>query len=66
MSEYWKSILAFISLVVTNIAVTLTQTSAPWPGDVKGWVVFAVTTLLGTWLVYQKSNAPAGKHALAE
>lgn len=56
MSQYWKAILAFVSLVVTNIAVALVQSGQAWPSTGKEWLVFAVTTILGTWLVYQKRN----------
>lgn len=59
--HYWKSILAFVSLVITNVAVALVQSGQPWPSTVQEWAVFGVTTTLGTWLVYQKRNAP-GPH----
>lgn len=56
--HYWKSILAFLSLVVTNVAYALVQSGQAWPATGKEWAVFAATTVLGTWLVFQKSNAP--------
>lgn len=56
MSAYLKSILGFVSLVVTNVAIALVQSGQPWPTDGKGWGVFAITTLLGTWLIWQVPN----------
>ncbi|UXA19569.1 hypothetical protein [Mycobacterium sp. SMC-4] len=56
--HYWKSILAFLSLVTTNVAVALVQSGQPWPETGQEWGVFALTTTLGTWLVFQKGNAP--------
>jgi hypothetical protein len=58
-AESWKAVLAFVSLVVTNLAVVLVQSGQPWPTNLKGWGTLAVTTLLGTWLVWAKSNKPA-------
>ena len=56
MSPYVKSILAFLALVLTNVATQLTTTGTAWPTDGGEWVRFAVTTVLGTWLVYQVPN----------
>lgn len=57
VAPYWKAVLAFLSLVVTNLAIALVQSGQPWPTNLKGWATLAVTTVLGTWLVYQKGNA---------
>lgn len=57
--HYWKAIMAFVALLTTNIAYQLLDTSTPWPSTPKAWMVFLVTVALGTWLVYQKANAPA-------
>lgn len=59
LAPYWKSLLAFLSLVVTNVAVVLVQSGEPWPANLKGWGTLGITTLLGTWLVYQKANTPS-------
>lgn len=56
--HYWKSILAFAGLVATNASASLMQTGEPWPTDGGQWARWAVTTVAGTWLVYQKRNAP--------
>lgn len=56
--HYWKAILAFLSLVTTNVAAALVQSGQPWPTTAREWGVFGLTTVLGTWLVYQKRNGP--------
>ncbi len=56
--HYWKSILAFLSLVATNASADLTLSSEPWPQTGAEWLRWTITTLGGTWLVYQKGNAP--------
>lgn len=56
--HYWKSIAAFLSLVATNVATQLMTEGVPWPTDGGEWGRFIITTLLGTWLVFQKANAP--------
>lgn len=54
----WKSVVAFLALLATNVAYALVQSGQPWPATGKEWGVFAITTLGGTWLVYQKGNGP--------
>lgn len=56
MSAYLKSILAFLTLVATNVATQLMTTGVPWPTSTGEWVRFAVTTVLGTWLIWQVPN----------
>lgn len=56
MSQNLKAILAFVSLVVTNLAVALVQSGQPWPTSTKDWGVLVITTALGTWLVWQSPN----------
>ncbi len=56
--QYWKAILAFLGLLVTNIAYALLDSSKPWPETPKAIGIFLLTTVLGTWLVYQKANKP--------
>lgn len=58
--HYWKSILAFLSLLITNVATIWVTNGTPLPHTSTEWVTFAVTTIGGTWLVFQKSNAPRG------
>jgi hypothetical protein len=58
LAEYWKSILAFLSLVATNVATQLMTSGVPWPTNGGEWARFGATTVLGTWLVFQKANAP--------
>ena len=59
-AQYWKAICAFLALLVTNVATRWVINNEPLPITGKDWVAFAVTTVGGTWLVYQKANAPAG------
>jgi hypothetical protein len=56
MNKYAKSILAFVSLVVTNEAAVLAQTGNAAPQGLHGWVVAIVTTAVGTAAVYFKAN----------
>jgi hypothetical protein len=56
--HYWKTILAFLSLLATNIATRLVTMGEPLPESAGDWLTFIVTTVGGTWLVFQKSNAP--------
>lgn len=59
-AHHWKAIMAFTALLVTNVATRWVVNNEPLPATGKDWVAFAVTTVGGTWLVYQKANAPAG------
>lgn len=54
----WKSIAAFLSLLATNVATLWVVQGQPLPENGKQWTLFAVTTIGGTWLVWQKRNAP--------
>lgn len=56
--HYWKSILAFLSLLATNVATRLVTMGEPLPESGADWLTFIVTTVGGTWLVFQKTNAP--------
>lgn len=56
--HYWKTILAFLSLLATNIATRLVTNGEPLPETASDWLAFGVTTVGGTWLVFQKGNAP--------
>ena len=56
--HYWKSILAFLALLATNVATRWVTNGEPLPETGKDWITFAITTVGGTWIVYRKSNAP--------
>lgn len=56
--HYWKSILAFLSLLATNVATLWVTNGQPLPENGGEWVTFAVTTVGGTWLVFQTRNKP--------
>lgn len=56
--HYTKSICAFAALLATNVATRWVTNNEPLPATGKDWIAFAVTTIGGTWLVYQRANAP--------
>ena len=58
ISTNWKSILAFVALVVTNLLAVVVDpnTSAIVPQTGQQWVSAVVTTVVGTFLVWVKSN----------
>ena len=58
--QYWKSILAFASLLGTNLVAVVVdpKTSAILPQTSGQWVAAIVSTLGGTLLVWGKSNTP--------
>lgn len=58
MSAYWKSILAFVSLFVTNVYTELQTGDEPWPTTASDWVRWVVTILAGTAVVYSVPNKP--------
>lgn len=64
--HYWKSILAFLSLLATNIATRLVTNGEPLPETSADWLTFAVTTVGGTWLVFRKGNAPKDRSPSGE
>lgn len=59
--HYWKSILAFLSLLATNVATRWVTNQEPLPETGKDWITFAVTTIGGTWLVYRVANTDKGR-----
>jgi hypothetical protein len=61
VTGYLKAILAFVALLVTNIATDLTTGNEPWPSDGGEWARWLLTIVLGTWLVYQVPNTPSAK-----
>jgi hypothetical protein len=63
MQSYLKAVLAFLSLLATNVATNLTTNSEAWPTNVHEWVRWTVTIVLGTWLVWQVPNRDTGRHA---
>lgn len=56
MSAYIKAILAFVSVVLTNLVANFANSSTPVPQTGGEWLTLVVTTLLGTWAVYQFPN----------
>ncbi|GJJ24190.1 hypothetical protein MTY414_78640 [Mycolicibacterium mageritense] len=48
--------MAFLSLLATNVATRWVTNHEPLPETGKDWIAFAVTTIGGTWLVYQVAN----------
>lgn len=54
----WKSILAFLALLATNVATRWVTLGEPLPESLKDWGAFAVTTIGGTWLVWKNANGP--------
>ncbi len=53
-----KAIGAFLALLATNVATRWVTNAEPLPQTSGEWVSFAVTTIGGTWLVYQVANGP--------
>lgn len=57
MGKNWKAILAFVALVVTNVAALVNGTGgAVVPQTVAQWVWALGTTFVGTYVVWAKSN----------
>lgn len=59
----WKSVLAFLALLATNVATQLMTAGVPWPTNGGEWARFGATTVLGTWLVFGKTNGPKPESA---
>ena len=61
MGEYAKAILTFLGLVVTNLLAVVVDptTSAILPQTSAQWVTAVVSTIVGTFTVYQWPNKPA-------
>lgn len=51
-----KAAVAFVALVVTNLLAQLTATGFAYPTTVNGWLTLALTTVVGTFGVWVKSN----------
>jgi uncharacterized membrane protein YphA (DoxX/SURF4 family) len=72
MREYVKAILAFASLVITNLLTNYASNGTPLPLTDDGqlsWgtlLINLATTAAGTFSVYQWPNKPTGKHAKPE
>lgn len=59
MAKYWKAILAFLSLVVTNeLAAVVGPGDALLPQTAGEWWTATLTVLVGTFAVWAKTNAP--------
>lgn len=66
VSRYWKALIAFVSILGTVVASTAASTdvAAVWP-PAWGGVFAAVGTVLGTFLVWLKSNEATVEEAEA-
>lgn len=53
-----KSVLAFASLLATNVATLWVTNGQPLPTNRGEWITFGVTTIGGTWLVWGRRNGP--------
>ena len=61
VKEYSKAILGFLALLATNMATDLMRGEEFWPstpGEILRW---AITSIAGTWLIYQIPNALQAK-----
>lgn len=56
--QYWKSILAFVALIVTNLSANVANSDVLAPQTLAEWLVLVGTTVVGTFAVYQKANEP--------
>jgi hypothetical protein len=58
MGEYTKSILAFLALLATNLLAVVVDptTSAILPQTSAEWATAVLTTIAGTFAVYQMPN----------
>jgi hypothetical protein len=63
MSTYVKSVLAFLSLVVTNLVANYVNSGTPTPQTAGEWLTAVLTTAAGTFAVYQWPNKPAEQPA---
>lgn len=54
--QYWKAILAFVALVVTNLSANVANSDVLAPQTLAEWLVLVGTTVVGTFAVYQKQN----------
>jgi hypothetical protein len=59
LASYWKSILAFLALVATNLSANVANSGDVAPQTAGEWVTLLVTTVVGTALVYAKKNEGA-------
>jgi hypothetical protein len=53
MGKYWKSILSFVALVVTNVLAMHVAAGS----STMQWVTAVATTVVGTFVVWVKANA---------
>lgn len=51
-----KAAVAFLALVVTNLLAQFTATGFAYPTSLSGWLTLVVTTVVGTFGVWLKSN----------
>ncbi len=55
---YWKSILAFVALLVTNLSANIANSGTLTPQTTGEWLTLLLTTVAGTFAVYAKRNEP--------
>lgn len=58
LKHCWKAILAFLSLLATNVFTRLVTNGEALPETTNDWLLFGITVVGGTWLVYAKGNGP--------
>ena len=58
VKPYWKAILAFVSLLATNVSADLMNGGPPWPQNAGEWARWLVTQIVGTYAVYRVPKYP--------
>ena len=56
LGAYWKSVMAFVALVATNLVANVANSGNPAPQTLAEWLTLLGTTVVGTWAVYRKRN----------
>lgn len=60
----WKAVIAFVSLLLTNVFTRLVTNGEALPETGHDWLLFCLTVVGGTWLVYVKGNGPKPEKAV--
>lgn len=60
----WKAIAAFGALLLTNVFTRLVTNGEALPESTNDWLMFGVTVVGGTWLVFAKGNGPKPERAV--
>ncbi len=53
-----KAIVAFVSLLITNLLANVVVAGHVVPQDLSEWAVAVLTTLAGTFAVWSQANKP--------